>query len=141
MATIIWVTSARLASLGDMPKPDARLLFVVLGAGVGAVVRDLVLQACSGPVMPLVGFGAATVVAGFVIGLALGAPDGLVKAFALGLGTSTASLSLYAFLGVTHRVVASATFLVSVPLLTALALTAGIIAVGARSRVADDAKG
>lgn len=105
------------------------------------MVRDLVLAACSGPVPQLIGFGAMTVAAGFVIGLALGAPDGSVKAFALGAGTSVASLSLYAFLGVTHRVVASATFLVAVPVLTAVTVTAGIVLVGARPRPADDAAG
>jgi hypothetical protein len=111
---------------------------MVGGAGIGAVIRQGVLEATAGPVMPLIGFGIMTVVAGFVIGLALGAPDGRLRAFFLGLGTSTASLSLYAFLGVTHRIVASATFLVSVPVLTALALTCGIVVTG--TSIADDSK-
>ena len=119
-----------------MPTRDTPLLFVVCGAGVGAMIRQLVLQLCSGPVMPLVGIGVTTVSAGFVVGLALGWRTGRLKSFALGLGSSTASLSLYAFLGITHRIVASVTFLVSVPLLTAAALTLGIIAVGTRTRIA-----
>ncbi len=121
-----------------MPGSDPRLPFVVGGAGVGAVIRQFVLDECSGPVQPLIGFGIATVVAGFVVGLALGAPAGRLAAFALGAGTSTASLSLYAFFGVTHRIVASATFLVAVPILTALTVTAGMLLVGSRTRRVDD---
>ena len=124
-----------------MPTSPERLACAVGGAGVGAVIRQLVLGWSSGPVLPLVAFGALTVAAGFIIGLALGSPDGRARAFGLGLGTSVASLSLYAFLGVTHRIVASATFLISVPVLSAVALTLGIVAVGARARVSDDATG
>lgn len=112
-------------------------MFMAGGAGVGAIVRTVALAALSGPVEPLIGIGAMTVVAGFVIGLALGSPDGRGRAFTLGLGTSTASLSLYAFLGVTHQIVASATFLISVPVLTALALAVGITVAGTRTRTTD----
>lgn len=141
MAVIICGGIFRLASLEAMPASHERLACALGGAGVGAVVRQLVLGWFSGPVLPLLAFGAMTVVAGFVIGLALGSPDGRARAFGLGLGTGVASLSLYAVLGVTHRIVASVTFLISVPVLTAIAVTLGIVVVGTRARVSDGAPG
>jgi hypothetical protein len=128
-----------------MPTPNepARLLaahceviFLVGGAAVGAVIRYLVVAAWSGPVLSLVGIGVMTVLAGFLVGLALGSPAGRTKGFALGLGGSTASMSLYAVAGVTSRIVASLAFLISVPLLTATALVLGVIAIGTWTRIA-----
>jgi fluoride ion exporter CrcB/FEX len=110
-----------------MPTIDPPVMFIACGAGLGAVIRWVVLQSCSGAATPLFAAGIMTVLASFVAGLALGSGTGRISSFGLGLGVSTASLSLYALLGVTQRVVTSVMFVVSVPVLAAAAVTLGVV--------------
>jgi hypothetical protein len=108
-----------------MPKLDQRATVLVTGSALGAAVRYLV--AGLGPLATIVGTGTMIVVAGFVAGVALGWRPGLIRSFALGLAGSIASFSLYAVLGVTSAPLVGFGFLIAVPILTATALTLGVL--------------
>ncbi len=106
-----------------------RAACLIAGAGLGAVIRHLTVHTWAGTAA-LAGAGAATVIAGLLAGIALGAGPGRVPAFALGLAGGTASVGLYALLGVTTDFAAGVVFLIAVPLLTGAALTTGVVLAG-----------
>ncbi|MBJ7339076.1 hypothetical protein [Mycolicibacterium sp.] len=109
---------------------DKRLVgWVVIGAGLGAVLRSVIAPAWTGT-PGLVAVGVMTVAGGLLAGVALGLRGGRAAALVMGVASGTASSGLYAVWGVTAAPKTGIVFLITVPVATAAALTLGVSAVG-----------
>jgi hypothetical protein len=117
-----------------------RAVCLIVGAGLGAVGRNLVVSEWSG-LATLAASAVMTVVAGVGAGIALGARRGRMAAFVCGLAGGAASVGSYAVLGLTSALPSGVVYLVALPVLMAMAVTAGVLLAARMNRSGLDRRG